>query len=121
MTTDIEFRQLSDVVDEALRPVRKVYRQYVLDSAQEIINDNPDENLDALYNIAGDYADNEWTIYTRNAYLVLLCSSAPDAGDDIFDGFIGNNLDTTVATFAACALAQDIRDAIDTLMLKART
>lgn len=119
---------LSDLVTEAYRPVIARYSQYIRDCAQEIkeyhaIGDNHTRvterasECDDCREQVSYAADSEWSIYTRNAYLVMIISSNRDAWKDIssdIDSF-GEDFDACMSSCAAIAIAADIHEELERL------
>ena len=116
-----QHEQLSDLVTEAYRPVIKAYNQYVRDCAQATLQehggshghagfDPPSACYDCTEALNG-CADSEWSMYTRNAYLVMIISPNRDTWKDIsldIDAF-GEDFDTCMASCAVIAIAADIQ------------
>lgn len=120
-----QYEQLSDLVTEAYRPVIARYSQYVRDCAQEIkeyheANHNTDEtpaSCDDCREQITYAADTEWSIYTRNAYLVMIISPNRDAWRDIsedIDSF-GADFDQCMTACATIAIEADIADELERL------
>lgn len=122
----MEATPLSDIVTEAYRPVIRAYTQSVRDDAQEIRSEHPQHlrpetekphECDECRALVNDYADNEWSQYTRNAYLVMVISPSRDAWKDIssdIDSF-GEDFDACMSSCAAIAIAADIADELERL------
>lgn len=120
-----QYEQLSDLVTEAYRPVIARYSQYVRDCAQEIkeyhAKEHNSEETPASCDDCRDQvsyaADSEWSIYTRNAYLVMIISPNRDAWKDIssdIDSF-GEDFDACMTSCAAIAIAADIHEELERL------
>jgi hypothetical protein len=122
----MESRQLSEVITDAYRPVIAAYSESIRTDAQEIISEHPQHlrpdtekpnECDDCRQLVSDYADNEWSQYTRNAYLVMIISPNRDAWKDIssdIDSF-GEDFDQCMSSCAAIAIAADITEELERL------
>lgn len=116
---------LSDLVTDQLRPIRQQYWSFVRDCAQETADEHANhtlpqhiENCDDCGQMLDDTADGtEWTIYTRNAYLVLLVSDNADAGEENLGAdLMTTDLDETVNRAAFYALRADLANQLTSLL-----
>ena len=111
-------RDLATVVSDSLRPIREQYWTFVRDCAEEITSDHAQHDTEDTARDCGDCLQavedtangTEWTIYTRNAYLVLLVSDNADNGEEQLgaDLFADGSLDTSVVRAAYFALVADL-------------
>lgn len=123
--TEPQYEQLSDLVTEAYRPVIERYTQNIRDSAQEIKayhatahdTEVSPAQCDECREQVSYHADSEWSIYTRNAYLVMVISPNRDAWRDISDDIdsFGEDFDSCMSSCAAIAIAADIQEELERL------
>lgn len=116
-TTERDTRQLSELISDQLRPIRARYWNDIQDFATEIREGHIDCNDggiardcdDCIQRVEETCDGSEWTIYTRNAYIVALVSDNADAGvDSLGESILETDVDTSVTRAAYFAMVADM-------------